>query len=309
MSSDFIDIQVNGYAGIDFNNPGLTREQLQKIAQRLREGKVEAILATVVTSTMPRMTDHLATLVKLIDADPSLRKLIPAFHIEGPCISPEDGYKGAHPQECVQPASPEVFKPLLEAAGGAQRVALVTLAPEMDAGLRTTRWLVEQGIRVALGHSNASLDCLREAEQAGACLYTHLGNGCASLIPRHDNVLNRVMSLEKIKVSLVPDGYHVPWFLLRNWIKWFGIDRCIFTTDCVSAADAPPGIYKIGYWELEVGPDKKVHPPGKDHLAGSALTMREAYDNGIQHIGLSPADCRKLCVDNPRALIGKWLKP
>lgn len=308
MSSDFIDIQVNGYAGIDFNNPGLTFEQLQKVAGRLRAGGVKAVLATVVTSTPQRMADHLATLRRHIDADPALRQLIPAFHIEGPCISPEDGYRGAHPQESVRPASPEIFKPLIEAAGGVQRVAMVTLAPEVDAGLRTTRWLVEQGILVALGHSNASMDTLREAEQAGAVIWTHFGNGCASSIPRHDNVLNRVMSLEKLKVSLVPDGFHVPWFVLRNWIKWFGIDRCVFTTDCVSPADAPPGIYKIGHWELEVGPDKKVHPPGKDHLAGSALTMREAYDHGLRHIGLSPADCQRLCRDNAAKLIAKWLR-
>jgi len=308
MQQEFIDIQVNGYAGIDFLGELLTTEQIQLVAAKLRAGGVRAILLTTTTDDLDKMVARAANFRKLIDADWELRKLMPAFHFEGPCLSPEDGYKGAHRADCMKPASREVIEPLIEAAGGFERVAMVTLAPEVDKGMKTTRWLVENGVIVSMGHTNASLEQLRDAEAAGASLFTHFGNGCHHLVDRHDNVLNRAMTLERIKYSLIADGHHLPWFLLKNWVKFLGVDRCIFTTDCVSPADAPPGRYRIMHWDVEVGPEKRVQPAGKPHLAGSALTMREAYANAIEKLGLTVAQARALCIDNPGKLIAKWLK-
>lgn len=305
--NEFIDIQVNGYAGVDFLGSLANEEQMRHVAAKLRAGGVRAILFTTTTADHKFMIDRIAHYRKLIDADPELRKLMPAFHFEGPCLSPEEGYKGAHPAQHMKPASREVMEPIIEAAGGFARTALVTLAPEVDKDLKTTRWLVENGVVVAVGHTNASLDILREAEQAGASLFTHLGNGCHHLVDRHDNVLNRALSLEKLKYSLIADGHHLPWFLLKTWVKFLGVERCVFTTDCVTPADAPPGRYKIMEYDVEVGPNKRVQPAGKPHLAGSALTMREAYQNAIDKLGLSVAQARALCIDNPLKLVGKWI--
>jgi N-acetylglucosamine-6-phosphate deacetylase len=212
----FIDIQVNGYAGVDFRAPGMTEPQIQHVAARLRAGQVRAILPTITTDAVPAMAARLARLRQLIDQDKSLQGLMPAFHIEGPCISPEEGYRGAHPPEHIKPATIELFKPLVEAAGGPDNLAIVTLAPETDRAMRTTRWLVEQGVTVSLGHTNASLAQLREAEVAGASLFTHLGNGCANLVHRHDNILNRALALEHVRYAMIGDGHHLPWFVLRN---------------------------------------------------------------------------------------------
>lgn len=302
----YIDIQVNGYAGVDFNGELVTEPQVKHVADKLTAGDVEAILVTLVTDDMSAIEARLANFMKIIDRVPAWRKLMPAFHIEGPCISPVDGYRGAHPLDKVIPASPEVYKRALDMAQG--RLAMVTLAPEADPGMKTIRWLVERGVVVAIGHTNASLEQLKDAEAAGATLYTHLGNGCAHMVDRHDNVINRALSLDKLQYSLIPDGHHLPWFLIRNWVRLAGVDRLFFTTDCISAADAPPGIYRIRHWEVEVGPDKRVQPPGKNHLAGSALTMREAYENGIKHVGLTPAQAKALCHDRAATLFAKWLK-
>ncbi|MCE9589644.1 MAG: N-acetylglucosamine-6-phosphate deacetylase [Planctomycetes bacterium] len=304
--NNLIDIQINGYAGIDFNGDLLNEAQLKIVADKLVAGGVRAILVTLITDDVEKIEARLRNFVKLIDAVPAWRKLMPAFHIEGPCLSPVDGYRGAHPLEKIAPADPSIFKRLMDAAPG--RVAMVTLAPEVDPGMKTLRWLVENGVVVAIGHTNASMDQLKEAESAGATLFTHLGNGCAHLVDRHDNVINRALSLEKLKYSLIPDGHHLPWFLIRNWIKIAGIERLVFTTDCISAADAPPGRYRIGPWDVEVGANKRVQPPGKNHLAGSALTMREAYENGVKHLGLTAAQAQALCADQPGALIRRWLK-
>ena len=124
----FIDIQVNGYAGVDFRAPGLDEPQLQHVAERLRIGQVRAILPTITTNAVPAMAACLVRLHELIEKDKTLQKLMPAFHIEGPCISPEEGYRGAHPPEHIKPATIELFKPLVEAVGGPANLAIVTLA-------------------------------------------------------------------------------------------------------------------------------------------------------------------------------------
>ena len=304
----YVDIQVNGYAGVDFLSAGVTAATLQHAADKLRAGGVTTILPTITTASISDMVARLTTMRTIIDADADLRSLMPAFHIEGPCISPEAGYRGAHDPASIRPATREVFKPLIDAAGGIDRVAMVTLAPEVDAGLAVTRWLVKQGVVLAIGHTNAPMEVLRDAEQAGVSLFTHFGNGCSHDVDRHHNVLNRVMSLEKIKVSLIVDGHHLPWFLLKNWIRYFGVERCLLTTDCVSPADAPPGRYTVGSWNVEVGENRRVQPAGQPMLAGSALTMREGHANLVQHVGLSEADAMRMAIDQPAALISRWIR-
>lgn len=298
-----IDIQVNGYAGIDFNGELLTPEQLHHIADKLEAGQVRAILPTIITDDIDRMAARLSNLQKLIAADRRLENLMPSFHIEGPCISPIDGYRGAHPAEHVRPATVDVMKKLVDAAGGPDWVSIVTLAPEVDEGLKATRWLKERKITISAGHTDAPLDLLQEAQRAGLAMFTHLGNGCANEIPRKDNIINRALSLDRLTYSFIPDGHHIEWFVLKIWLKVAGIDRSVFTTDCMSAADAPPGRYRIGPWELEVGADKLVRPPGGKHLAGSALTMREAFANAREQLKLSHDDAEQLCNFNPAKFV------
>jgi N-acetylglucosamine-6-phosphate deacetylase len=209
----------------------------------------------------------------------------------------------------MQKATRDVLEPLVEAAGGPDRTAIVTLAPEVDPGLRGTRWLSGLGIRVAAGHTDAPLPVLRDAEAAGISLFTHLGNGCANTINRHDNIINRALSLEKMVYTLVPDGFHVPWFVLKSWIKLAGVPRCLFTTDCVAPAGAPPGRYTVGHFDVDVGADGMVRPAGRDHLAGSALTMKQAHVNATTHLGLSEAEARALLWGQQQELFARWLGP
>ena len=303
----FVDLQVNGYAGIDFNGETVTRGQMNHVYQKLRAGGMRAVLPTIITDEPVRMATRLANLRALIDEQPSWRKMFPAFHIEGPCLSPEDGYRGAHPQQYICRARPDVLEPLIEAAGGPMRVAIVTLAPEMDDDLATTRWLAELDVIIAAGHTDASHSLLRESEQAGLRLFTHLSNGCKSLVPRHDNIINRALALDQIHYTFIPDGHHIPFFVLKGYLKQAGLKRSILVSDCMAAAAAPPGRYRIGHWELAVGPDRRVHPPGQDHLAGSALTMPEAFAHATKHLGLTENQAKSLCSDQPARLLARWL--
>jgi N-acetylglucosamine-6-phosphate deacetylase len=305
---NFIDVQVNGYAGVDFNGDPVTEAQIEFVAQRLRADGVAAILPTVITDDAGRMSDRLANLRRLIDQDDALRRMFPAFHIEGPFISPVEGYRGAHPPEQIRPASVEVMDRLLDAAGGPSRVALVTLAPECDKDLLVTRRVAEQGIHVAAGHTDAPLEILREAEQAGLDLFTHLGNGCANDVHRHHNIINRALSLERIRYSLIADGHHVPWYVLKSYLRVAGPDRCIITTDCIPAASAPADFELVGHRVIDRSGDTPVARFGDtQYLAGSCVTMGQCYDALIRHVGLTEAQSKALCVDHPRDFVSKWL--
>lgn len=306
----FVDIQVNGYGGVDFHDQPLTEDQIQHVAAKLREDDVCAILPTITTDAIDHMATRLRTMRELIDADPSLRQMMPAFHIEGPCLSPEEGYRGAHPPKHIKPATVELFKPLVDACGGIDRLAIVTLSPEVDQGLRTTQWLAEQGVIVAAGHTDASLDVLREAAAAGLSLFTHLGNGSAAMMHRHDNIITRALSIDSLTYSLIPDGVHLPYFVLEQYIKIAGIERCVITTDCMTAASCPPGKFVRGDGKvLEVGEDKVVRFPGTPYFAGSAITMREGYQRMCDNLSLTEPEIRAMCCEQPAKLIDRWMIP
>ena len=163
MSDDrqLLDLQINGYVGVDFNGDDLGANELHACCARLQQDGVAGILATVITDQMDAMTRRLARLVELREQDPLIRDTIWGLHVEGPFINETPGYVGAHPSGAVRPAQPELMQRLLEAAGGLTRI--VTLAPEQDAGMQVTRMLADQGIVVSARHCNPTLDQLRAA--------------------------------------------------------------------------------------------------------------------------------------------------
>src|SRR4051812_8602127 len=146
-SPTYFDLQVNGYGGVDFNTDDLSADDLHAACVALRNDGVAAILATVITEDLGKMAARLRRMVELREQDPLAKELIPGFHIEGPFISPETGYVGAHPKDAVRPANVDDMARLLDAAGGLARI--VTLAPECDAGMKTTRFLADRKITVS----------------------------------------------------------------------------------------------------------------------------------------------------------------
>jgi N-acetylglucosamine-6-phosphate deacetylase len=148
---------------------------------------------------------------------------------------------------------------------------LLTIAPERQGALEAISVARSLGIRVSLGHTNASSEVLRQAVKAGATGFTHLGNGCPQLLDRHDNILWRALDTPGLTVSLIPDQVHVSPSLFRLVHRVLGNEAIYYTTDAVAAAGASPGRYTIGSMEVEVGPDQVVRQPGKSNYAGSAL--------------------------------------
>jgi len=254
------------------------------------------------------MAQRLRDLCAVIDQDPELRRIMPAFHLEGPCLSPVDGYRGAHSLQHIRPASRDIFEPLLEAGGGPQRVAMITLAPECDRDLAATRWLAEQGVIVCAGHTDAPRELLLEAFHAGMRFYTHLGNGCAAMVNRHDNIINRVLSIDGMRASIIPDGHHVPFWLVREWLRVYGFERFVFTTDCTEVAGAPADLPpRPGRVVVHEGHGPVCKLTGTPYLAGSAITMQQGFDLSVAHLGLTPDQAAGMWCDQPAALIASWL--
>lgn len=304
----YIDLQLNGYYGIDLNKDDLTGEELHQLCQVLREQGVERFLATIITEQADTMGARLANLARLRSADPLAQEMIAGVHIEGPFISPEDGYRGAHPRDAVMPGDPEVMAKLLDAAEGLTRI--VTLAPENDPGHATTRFVADRGITVSAGHTNASLDDLRGAVDAGLTLFTHLGNGCHMHMHRHDNIIQRVLSLRRhIRPCFIADGAHVPFFALKNYIDLVGPERAIVVTDAMAAAGLGLGRYTVGRWEVLIGEDMVARAPDGSHLIGAAITMADSAANLRDKLGYSDAQVRLMTEENPRTVFDTTRQP
>jgi N-acetylglucosamine-6-phosphate deacetylase len=167
----FFDLQVNGFAGVDFNDPRTAPEQIAVALDAMRATGVTRCLPTIITGAF----DTFARCARAIDACGS--PAVAGIHMEGPYISPLDGFRGAHPLAHVAPATVDDFERRQEAANG--RIVLVTLAPEVPGAIALVEHLAGAGVRVAIGHTAASTAAIADAVSAGARLATHLGNGCA----------------------------------------------------------------------------------------------------------------------------------
>jgi len=298
-----LDLQVNGYAGTDFNGDDLTAEALHHACVCLREDDCDSILATFITDDVATLERRMSTLVRLREQDELARSVIVGIHIEGPFMNPEKGYIGAHPPQCVRPANLEDAKRLLDAAGGLTKI--VTLAPEKDEHFHVTEFLANNGVTVSAGHCNPSLDVLRAATEHGLTMFTHVGNGCPMLMHRHDNIIQRALSLrDKLWLCFIPDGVHLPPAVLQNFFRAKPPGRALFTTDAMAGAGAGPGRYTIGPHEIEVGPDRIARQPGAQNFAGSTLTPDEGVRNIAAYLGLSPDTAHALWSSTPAAAFG-----
>lgn len=300
----FFDLQVNGYAGLDFNGDALEAEALEAVCLRLARQNVDGILATVITDTLPVMESRLQRVAHLVRRSAVVSRMIRGIHIEGPFINPAEGYRGAHPADAVCTADVSAMDRLLDAADGLTR--LVTLAPECDPGMAVTGALVNRGIIVSAGHTDASRDCLAAAIDAGLSMFTHLGNGCPASMPRHDNIIQRALSLSaRLWLCFIADGAHIPFFVLKNYLRTIGLARVIVVTDAMAAADLGPGSYRLGRWQLEIGADGIARAPQSGYLAGSTVTMQRSFHNLVGQLGMAEEDARMLLESNPRMALGE----
>lgn len=292
----FFDLQVNGFAGVDFNDPQTTPEDVARALSAMRATGVTRALPTLITSSFASFAQCARTLTQC--ADPALAGL----HMEGPYISPLDGPRGAHPQQHVSAAAPDDFKRRQEAAAG--RIVLVTLAPEVAGAMALIEYLAASGIRVAIGHTAATPEQIRDAISAGATLSTHLGNGCANLLPRHPNFIWEQLAADELWASFIVDGHHLPPATVKAMIRAKTTARTILVTDAIAAAGCPPGRYVLGGSIVELSADGRAAQPGTTWLAGAAVQMNQAVANTVKFTGLTPTEVLPMAATQPADFMG-----
>ena len=296
-----LDLQLNGYRGLDFGAEDLNQKRLAAICRAYRADGGGRFLATVITDSLPVLERRIKALADCLAADAAIRDTVAGIHVEGPFISADRGFVGAHPPAHACEASPTAMERLLEAGRG--HVRMVTLAPERDPGFRTISLLASRGVLVAAGHCDPSLEVLRDACAAGLSCFTHLGNGCPHLLPRHDNILHRVLACEELPfVTLIADGVHLPPFLLGAMLRWLGPDRAIVVSDATAAAGMGMGTFELGGLSVVVGKDGAAWSADRTHLVGSTATLSQLR-RVLADVGQTAAAIDRLITINPiRAL-------
>ncbi len=297
IAPGWIDLQVNGFAGVDYNSASSTLEQIADSIRAMFACGVTRFFPTVITGSPDHMSvalRHLANAKESIPEGPAME----AIHLEGPHISPDDGPRGAHPVQWVRPPDLEEFRRFQDAARG--NIRLVTLSPEWPQAPRFIEALVEQGVVASLGHTRATAAQISDAASAGATLSTHLGNAADAVLPKNTNYLWDQLADDRLAASFIVDGFHLPPSFLKVALRAKGLERSLLITDAVMPAGCSPGPYRLGdEVAVELHPDGSVRLTGGTRLAGSALKMHHAISNVMKTAGLSLRDAVSLATRNP----------
>ena len=297
----FIDLQVNGFAGCDYNDPDAPHEEIARSVRAMYATGVARVYPTVITGTRERIAGALRNLTR---AKESLAEgvAMEGFHVEGPHISPEDGPRGAHPVEAVRAPDVNEYRRWQEASDG--YVRLVTVSPEWPGINSYIEALIRDGVVVSIGHTKATAEQIADAVSAGATMSTHIGNGAHSVLPRHPNYIWDQLAEDRLAASFIVDGIHLPSSFLKVALRAKGVERSVLVTDAVMPAGCAPGRYRLGEVDVELHADGSVRLVGGNRLAGSALRMDHGIENLIKLAGLTLLEATAMASRNP-ARVGR----
>lgn len=274
------DLQVNGYAGVDFNSVTLTPDALDHALHAMLRAGVTHCLPTLITAPEAALLARLDALDHAVRASRLGPAMVPGIHLEGPFLNPESGYAGCHPAAAMVAPDADLLARLV--ASIATPIRLLTLAPERPGAISLIAWAVRHGIATAMGHTAADHETVRRAADAGLRLSTHLGNALPQPQPKFLNPLIAQLAEDRLHASFIADGIHIPPHVLGVLLRAKGPDRSILVTDATAAADTPPGTYDFAGMRIEHAADGSVREPGGVVLAGSALRLDQAVRNVVR---------------------------
>jgi len=295
IAPGLIDIQINGYVGVDFSGPDLTVEGIKKATKALWKAGVTSYFPTIITNDIDLIKRNFAVLAEARE-DPEIGKSIPGFHLEGPYISPVKGFRGAHLEKYIKNPNWEEFQEIQKSANNG--IKMITLAPEIKGAIPFIRKCVQNDLVVALGHHNGSAADIHLAVEAGARMATHLGNGCANEINRHNNPIWPQLSNDAITASIIADGFHLTREEVRSFYKAKGVDKTILVSDALDLAGLQPGEYTRGERVLLLT-SNVVKLPKEDVLAGAASPISKCVGVIMDFTHCSMPEAIKMASTNP----------
>ena len=300
-TSGLVDLQVNGFGGIDFNTAGLSTETFEHALEAMLASGVTTCLPTIISGSEAHLLNCLADLENARNGSALAKSMVTGYHLEGPFLSALSGYSGCHPVQAMGAVNPEMFLRLQEAAGG--NIKLVTLAPEVEGALEFIEKLVKDEIIVALGHTAAGVEKIRQAVFSGALLSTHLGNGTTSKLHKNDNPIIAQLGEDKLYASFIADGYHLSPEILKVYLRAKGSERVVLITDATAGAAAAPGRYRLGELELVLGSEPVIYDQQTSRPVGSAVTLDQCVRNVMLWYGISLEEAVSWASENPQKLI------
>jgi N-acetylglucosamine-6-phosphate deacetylase len=298
LAPAFFDVHIHGGAGHDVMEG--TPEALTTISRFLAAHGTGSFLATTVTAPLDPTLRSLAAIARQIDQAqkedwPGATPL--GLHLEGPFLS--HAKRGVHPPEHLLAPDIALFDRFYEAAEG--HIRLMTVAPELPGAIELAAHAAGRGVRISVGHSNATLAETEAAIAAGATSATHTFNAMRPLDHREPGILGAALTTDALYTELICDGIHVHPSLINLWWRAKGGQRGILVTDAMSAAGMPDGDYTLGEFAVRVA-DGRATANGV--LAGSVLTLNRALTNFIQFTGAEVEDALPLLTRNPAAMTG-----
>jgi len=300
VAPGLIDLQVNGFAGVDYNDPATPSDAIARSIQKMFTTGVTRFLATIITGSEERMLGAIKNMVAskqaFAEAGKPEGEALAGLHIEGPHLSPEDGPRGAHPLEHIRPPDIAEFNRWQEVADG--NIRLVTISPEWAETPSYIRAVVRQGVVASLGHTKANSDQIKAAVDAGATMSTHLGNAAHSALPKTQNYIWDQLADERLTASFIVDGIHIPRVFVHSAVRAKGLERSVLVTDAVMPAMCEPGPYKLGQVEVELRPNGSVVLRGGERLAGSSLRMDHAIANTVRLASVSLSQALAMATTN-----------
>ena len=294
LAPAFFDIHIHGAAGHDVMEA--TPEALTAVSRFLAGRGTGKFLATTVTAPLDKTLHSLSGLAKLIgQTQPGAQPL--GIHLEGPFLS--HAKRGVHPPAYLLEPDIAVFDQLFEAAEG--KIRLMTLAPELPGAVEFAAHATARGLRVSVGHSNATAAETRMVIAAGARSATHTYNAMRPLDHREPGILGTVLTTDSLYAELICDGIHVDPSLVKLWARAKTSERAILVTDAMSATGMPEGEYQLGGFAVQVA-NGRANANGV--LAGSVLTLDRALTNFISFTGATLQQALPLLTRNPAAMTG-----
>ena len=304
-SAGLIDLQVNGYAGVDFNDAHLDAAALDHALEAMLRTGVTACLPTLITAPESELATRLAALDRAVVGSRLGPLMVPGYHLEGPFLNPEPGYAGCHPPSAMLPPDPALLDRLT--AGLRRPILLLTLAPERPGAPALIAAARARGMLVAIGHSAADAAAVAEAVTAGATLSTHLGNALAAQQHKFHNPMIAQLADDRLAASFIADGIHIPPPALKVMLRAKGMARALLVTDATAAAAAPPGLYGFAGMQIEHTADGSVRLPGTATLAGSALQLDTAVRNVVRWGLATLVEAIQLASTNPATVLAPAL--
>jgi N-acetylglucosamine-6-phosphate deacetylase len=296
LAPAFFDVHIHGAAGHDAMEA--TPEALDAIGGFLAAHGTGSFLATTVTAPLEATLRALSALAKLLDRPPAPQQARPlGIHLEGPFLS--HAKRGVQPPEHLLAPDIATFDRLFEAAEG--HVRLMTLAPELPGAAELTAHATARGVRVSLGHSNATAAETHAAIAAGAVSATHTFNAMRALDHREPGILGTVLTEDALFAEIICDGIHVAPEMVKLWWRAKGPQRGLLVTDAMSAAGMPDGTYQLGGFAVQVADGRAM---ARGVLAGSVLTLDRALANLVAFTGAPLALALRSLTVNPAAMTG-----